>query len=202
MKRTLISLAVLAGALSLTACGSMTMSDEGRYDKYAATSKEMAEARQETERIRILALARIAEVGDDRTRDRIVSELTAGASPAAQAGGLAAPAAPTHLGLEALRILGPGAIGLIGQGIGAYAQNQADILATQRHIENNALINNTVQGAITSNTALGQSAFGVAASAHSVAGAAIGTANAAIAKLPSAAAPAAEAPVAPPGPTE
>jgi len=156
MKRTLIALACAAIALSLTACGSMTMSDEGRYDKYAITAQALAEARQETERIRILALARIAEAGDDRTRDRIVAELTGNASGStSNSAGLAAPAAPTHLGLEALRILGPGAIGLIGQGIGAYAQNQADILATERHIANNALIGQSVNGALNSVTTLG-----------------------------------------------
>ena len=194
MKRTLIALAVVASTLGLTACGSMTLDDGGRYDGYRASALELAREAQATERARIVVLGELAKTADDRTRDRIVSELASrgngGANPGVQ---LAAPAAPTHLGLEALRALGPGAIGLIGQGIGAWSANQADILATQRHIENNTLINNTVQGAITANTSLGQSAFGVATSAHGVAGAAIGTANAAIAKLPSAAV--AEAPV-------
>jgi hypothetical protein len=191
MKRTLIAAAIVASTVGLTACGSMTLDDGGRYDGYRATVLELATAAQETERIRILALSRLAETADDRTRDRIVSELQARpGQPVAGAQGIAAPAAPTHLGLEALRILGPGAIGLIGQGIGAWAQNQADILATQRHIENNVLINNTVQGALDANTSLGQSAFGAAASAHSIAGQALGTANTALSKVPTPAEPA------------
>lgn len=166
MKKTLIALA--AAAVLLTGCGSMELSDGGRYDGYRVTAKEMAEAAQETERHRIRALAAIAAAGDDRTRDRIVSELTArGPQGVAAVAGLQAPPPPTHLGLEALRVLGPGAIGLIGQGISAWNQQQADVQATARHNANNALIGATVQGALTSNTELGLTGMGLAEQAVS-----------------------------------
>jgi len=192
MKRFLTALAVI-GSLALTGCaGSMTLDDGGRYDAYRTSVVELAAAAQETERIRILALSRLAETADDRTRDRIVSELSVRTQPqAAQTSQLAAPAAPTHLGLEALRVLGPGAIGLIGQGIAAYNQQQADIQATARHNANNALIGATVQGALSANTELGLTGMGLAEQA--------------VAKLPAtitvhAPAPAAAAPVAAPAP--
>jgi hypothetical protein len=192
MKRSLIALAVI-GSVALTGCaGSMTLDDGGRYDAYRTSVVELAAAAQETERIRILALSRLAETADDRTRDRIVSELSVRTQPqAAQSAQLAAPAAPTHLGLEALRVLGPGAIGLIGQGISAYNQQQADIQATARHNANNALIGATVQGALSANTELGLTGMGLAEQA--------------VSKLPAtitvhAPAPAAAAPVAAPAP--
>lgn len=168
MKRTsLIALLVAAGIL--TGCaGSMTLDDGGRYDAYRTSVVELAAAAQETERIRINALARLAETADDRTRDRIVTELSGRAGPTvAAAAALKEPAAPTHLGLEALRALGPGAIGLIGQGISAWNQREQDILATQRHQANNDLINATVQGAVTSNTTLGLRGMDIATQAVS-----------------------------------
>lgn len=174
MKKTLI--AAVVGTYVLTGCaGSMTLDDGGRYDGYRTSVLALATAAQETERIRIMALARLAETSDDRTRDRVVAELSGrqGGQGPGIASALQAPAAPTHLGLEALRILGPGAIGLMGQGIGAWAQHQADQLSTQRHIANNELINSTVQTAIESNANLSGQAFGVAAGAQSVAASAI-----------------------------
>lgn len=200
MKRSLIALAVI-GSVALTGCaGSMTLDDGGRYDAYRASVVELAAAAQETERIRIMALARLADSADDRTRDRIVSELAVRTQPqAAQTAQLAQPAPPTHLGLEALRVLGPGAIGLIGQGIAAYNQQQADIQATARHNANNALIGATVQGALTSNTQLGITGMGLAEQAIDKLPATITVHAPAPAAAPVAGAPAA-APVAAPAP--
>ncbi len=156
IRKLAIALAV-AASLSLAACGSMTMDDGGRYDGYRQSAVQLAIAAQETERTRIAALAQIAANGDSRTQDRIVAELSGRGAPSGSPGvQLQAPAAPTHLGLEALRVLGPGAIGLIGQGIGAWSQNQADILATQRSVETNSLIQSTINQALTTNTQLGQ----------------------------------------------
>jgi hypothetical protein len=138
MKRTLIAAAIVASTVGLTACGSMTLDDGGRYDGYRATVLELATAAQETERIRILALSRLAETSDDRTRDRIVSELQARpGQPVAGAQGIAAPAAPTHLGLEALRILGPGSARVLGLDRGlarapGESERAAPVLVTDR----------------------------------------------------------------------
>lgn len=155
MKRSLIALAAIGAALSMTACGSMTLEDNGRYSTYAEKQLALHKEAQATERARIAALQAIAAGGDDRTRDRIVNELAVRSTAQPVAGNMVAPAAPTHLGLEALRVLGPGAIGILGQGIGAWAQNQADILATQRHQSNNALIGGVVDYSIGANTQLG-----------------------------------------------
>ena len=171
MKRTLIVGAALTALLTLTACESMNLSDGGRYDGYRQSTLDLAKEAQLTERIRLSALASIAATADDRTRDRIVSELSGqrgavSGNPGVQ---LQAPSAPTNMGIEALRALGPGAIGLIGQGIGAWSANQADQLATQRNAAANALINSTVQGALSANTGIANGALGVAGGALSVA---------------------------------
>lgn len=159
MKRTLIVGVALAGLLTLTACESMNLSDGGRYDGYRQSTLDLAKEAQITERMRLSALASIAQGADDRTRDRIVSELSGqrGAPSGNPGVQLAAPPAPTNMGIEALRALGPGAIGLIGQGIGAWSANQADQLATQRSVETDALI----RGALDANAALASQAVGM-----------------------------------------
>lgn len=197
MNRTLAVLAAATAALSLTACGSLELSDGGNYDGYRTTALDLAKEANITERTRILVLGELAKNGDDRTRDRVVSELAVRSTPQPLAGNLAAPAPPTHLGLEALRILGPGAIGLIGQGIGAWAQNQADVLSTQRAMSNNELIFGTISGALDANTNLGVTGMGHTAE---LAGQAVGklpvTIHAPAPAAPAAAPAASTAPVA------
>jgi hypothetical protein len=154
MKRTLAVAAVVAASLTLGGCLA-TLDDGGRYDGYRQSVLDLAKAHAEVEKARIQALGDIALTADARTQDRIIAELSGRSQHVPQGPQIAAPPPPTHLGLEALRILGPGAIGLIGQGIGAYAQNQADQLATERHLANNALIGGAVEQAISSSTMLG-----------------------------------------------
>jgi hypothetical protein len=66
-----------------------------------------------------------------------------------------APQAPTNMLLEGMRILGPGSLGLLSQGIAAWNQNQADILATERAIAQQQSVEGIITNAINSNTGLG-----------------------------------------------
>jgi len=161
MKRTLAVAAAVAVSLTLGGCLA-TLDDGGRYDGYRQSVLDLAKAQAEVEKARIQALGDIAFGADARTQDRIVAELSGRSQHAPQGPQIAAPPPPTHLGLEALRILGPGAVGLVAQGIGAWSSYQGDLLSTQRHIANNALISGTVQGALSANTGLGLRAYGVA----------------------------------------
>lgn len=158
MKR-LIGATILAfAALGLVGCGSLDLKDEGRYDSYIAGTLQLATAAQQTETARIQALAAIALNGaDDRTRDRIVAELGIRSTDQGGPGSnkLAAPQAPTNMLLEGMRILGPGSLGLLSQGIAAWNQNQADILATERAIAQQQSVEGIITNAINSNTGLG-----------------------------------------------
>jgi hypothetical protein len=157
MKRILMIAGLVLASVGLTGClASFDLKDDGRYTQYTNTALGLAIAAQETEKARIQALGEIAKNADARTQDRVVSELAVRTSPAAQSPvAIQAPQAPTNMLLETMRILGPGSLGLVSQGIAAWNQNQADILATQRALSQQQSVQGIITEALNANTGLG-----------------------------------------------
>lgn len=157
MKRTLMIAGLVLASLGLTGClASFDLKDNGSYSKYADTALHLALAAQQTERARFEALGEIAKNADARTQDRIVNELAVRTQPQATAqAGLAAPQAPTNMLLETMRIMGPGSLGLVSQGIAAWNQNQADQLATQRALSQQQSLESIISNTLTHNSGLG-----------------------------------------------
>lgn len=155
MKRIAIVAIAAAAALSMTACAGLDLKDNGQYDRYTATVVNLAIAAQQTEQERIRALGAIAANADARTQDRVVSELSVRGGPASNTPQVAQPQQPTNMLLEGMRILGPGSLGLLSQGIAAWNQNQADQLATQRAISQQQSVQEIITGTINSNSGLG-----------------------------------------------
>jgi DNA-directed RNA polymerase specialized sigma subunit len=156
MKRILAVVALVASTVGLTGClASFDLKDNGNYEQYTKTVVDLAIAAQVTEQTRISALAQIAANADARTQDRVVSELSTRTGPSPSGPQVAAPQQPTNMLLETMRILGPGSLGLVSQGIASWNQNQADQLATQRALAQQQSVQTIITETLNANTGLG-----------------------------------------------
>lgn len=143
MNRLIASLSIAAAAVFATGCA--TAGPDPDYAAYIEGQVAIAAHQATAETNRLLALAAIAERGDDRVKDRAIAELAASGNRVGVTN-VAQPQPKPSLGLELARIFVPALV----QSYGIHSNTTIAGINAQASVANNAItfgaINDIAQG--------------------------------------------------------